>query len=63
MSEALRGCRVCCPYCGEAIELLVDASAGTQRYIEDCSVCCRPIECLVVRQDAGWHLEVRRDDE
>lgn len=32
-----------CPYCGETIELVVDDSAGDQRYIEDCHVCCRPI--------------------
>lgn len=32
-----------CPYCGECIELSLDASAGAQRYIEDCQVCCRPI--------------------
>lgn len=32
-----------CPYCGEPIEILVDASAGAQRYVEDCSVCCRPM--------------------
>jgi len=33
-----------CPYCGERIEVIVDDSAGDQRYIEDCQVCCRPIE-------------------
>ena len=32
-----------CPYCGEVISLLLDTSAGSQRYIEDCQVCCRPI--------------------
>jgi hypothetical protein len=32
-----------CPYCGESIDVLVDASAGDQRYVEDCSVCCRPM--------------------
>lgn len=32
-----------CPYCGEAIQLIVDASAGAQHYIEDCQVCCRPM--------------------
>lgn len=32
-----------CPYCGESIEVMVDASAGDQRYVEDCSVCCRPM--------------------
>lgn len=38
-----------CPYCGEPIELYVDESGGVeQRYIEDCSVCCRPLEIAVV---------------
>ena len=32
-----------CPYCGEQIEVVVDTSAGHQEYVEDCSVCCRPI--------------------
>jgi hypothetical protein len=34
---------IACPYCGEEIEVLVDCSAGQQEYVEDCSVCCRPI--------------------
>lgn len=38
---------VLCPYCGESIQLLVDDSGGSQSYIEDCSVCCRPIEVSV----------------
>lgn len=32
-----------CPYCGESIQLLVDCSIPEQEYIEDCQVCCRPI--------------------
>jgi hypothetical protein len=32
-----------CPYCGEAFETNVDASGGSQEYIEDCQICCRPI--------------------
>lgn len=32
-----------CPYCGEQIEVLVDCSVESQDYVEDCSVCCRPI--------------------
>ena len=32
-----------CPYCGEQVELLVDCSIEAQEYVEDCSVCCRPI--------------------
>ncbi|MEO6688485.1 MAG: CPXCG motif-containing cysteine-rich protein [Dokdonella sp.] len=33
-----------CPYCGEGFETQVDLSAGSQRYVEDCAICCRPIE-------------------
>jgi transcription elongation factor Elf1 len=33
-----------CPYCGEEISMVLDLSAGGQSYIEDCEVCCRPIE-------------------
>ena len=40
---------VTCPYCGEAIEIAVDASGGsTQDYVEDCQVCCQP-----------WQVHVR----
>jgi len=33
-----------CPYCGERIGLLLDISAGSQTYIEDCQVCCQPMQ-------------------
>lgn len=42
-----------CPYCGESIELLVDCSEYEQDYIEDCQVCCRPINIHVVIDDEG----------
>lgn len=33
-----------CPHCGELIETFPDLGGGEQQeYIEDCSVCCRPI--------------------
>lgn len=32
-----------CPYCGESIDILLDHSEPEQSYIEDCQVCCRPI--------------------
>ncbi|RMF87138.1 MAG: CPXCG motif-containing cysteine-rich protein [Nitrospirae bacterium] len=51
---------VACPYCGERVELLVDRSAGPHETIEDCPVCCRPME---VRVAEGPRVEVRRDDE
>lgn len=33
-----------CPYCWEEISFVIDLSAGQQSYIEDCEVCCRPIQ-------------------
>ncbi|MFD2517828.1 CPXCG motif-containing cysteine-rich protein [Salinimicrobium flavum] len=33
-----------CPYCGEDISMLLDPSVTVQKYIEDCEVCCNPIE-------------------
>ena len=33
-----------CPHCGERISMLLDLSAGSQSYVEDCEVCCNPIE-------------------
>jgi hypothetical protein len=48
---------ISCPYCGEPIEILVDASAGDQYYIEDCQVCCRPIT-LSIRIDADGEPQV-----
>ena len=35
--------RIQCPYCGEIIDVLIDCSVEQQTYIEDCQVCCRPI--------------------
>jgi hypothetical protein len=32
-----------CPWCAEVLGLRLDLSAGSQAYIEDCQVCCRPI--------------------
>ena len=33
-----------CPYCWEEISMLLDSSITTQTYVEDCEVCCNPIE-------------------
>ena len=35
---------VMCPSCGETIDLWLDLSIDSQTYIEDCSVCCRPMQ-------------------
>jgi len=33
-----------CPYCNQQISFLFEVNYGNQSYIEDCEVCCRPID-------------------
>ncbi|MCF4100119.1 CPXCG motif-containing cysteine-rich protein [Gillisia sp. M10.2A] len=40
-----------CPYCWEDISMLLDSSIGKQTYIEDCEICCNPIELTVVFEE------------
>lgn len=54
-----------CPYCGECFTTLADPSAGSQAYVEDCAICCRPIE-IALRVDQNGELtgvDVRTDRE
>lgn len=36
-----------CPYCWETISMLLESFEEDQSYIEDCEVCCRPIQLNV----------------
>jgi Cysteine-rich CPXCG len=38
---------ITCPHCGEVFPLQIDTSESDQSLIEDCSVCCRPINLTV----------------
>lgn len=51
---------VTCPYCWETIELLLDLSAGSQVYSEDCPVCCHPmtVQLQVDADNGGYVVEV-----
>jgi len=53
-----------CPYCGERLERRVDLTADEPGYVEDCEVCCHPIEFQIERDAAGAFsgLQVRRLD-
>jgi hypothetical protein len=42
-----------CPWCGERLETHVDLTAGAQSYIEDCQVCCSPMQLTVELEDNG----------
>jgi len=53
-----------CPYCGSPFSVLVDASSGECDYIEDCVVCCQPIEFHLRAQGNGeLQLCVGRGDD
>lgn len=52
-----------CPYCGEAIELLVEDSVEQQQYIEDCQVCCRPIVVSAEVEGGVLQVQVRAENE
>ncbi|AUC15129.1 CPXCG motif-containing cysteine-rich protein [Tenacibaculum sp. SZ-18] len=36
-----------CPYCWEEISMLLDKSIS-ETYIEDCEICCNPIEITTI---------------
>ena len=40
-----------CPYCGEQISMILDLSVRSQVYVEDCEVCCNPIEVSYTVED------------
>jgi len=36
-----------CPHCWETISMLLDTSLTNSQYIEDCEVCCNPIQIKI----------------
>ncbi len=63
-SEPLAEVDIDCPYCGSQCPVLIDASAGECDYIEDCAVCCQPIEFhLRAQGDGELQLSVSRGDD
>ena len=63
MSMATHVVQIHCPYCGESVEIIIDGSLEYQNYIEDCSVCCRPVELSVSVIDDEVSIDAKRDDE
>ncbi|PWQ95513.1 CPXCG motif-containing cysteine-rich protein [Leucothrix arctica] len=55
---------VSCPYCGESLDVLLDPQDIDQQYIEDCQVCCRPINFLVSGdEENGLSVQVHGENE
>lgn len=40
-----------CPTCGEEISMVLDLTVSRHTYIEDCEVCCNPIEISYTVKD------------
>ncbi len=54
-----------CPYCGECFETAIEPEDGSQDCIEDCPVCCRPIEFHITCgiDDDTVSVVARREDD
>ena len=40
-----------CPYCWEQISMVLDLSVQRQTMVEDCEVCCQPIQVIYAVAD------------
>ena len=49
-----------CPYCFETISFICEEMFGDQTYIEDCQVCCHPIEITYKTQN-GEIVDVKTE--
>jgi hypothetical protein len=51
---------VACPHCGEPLVISLDPGSGEQQeYVEDCQVCCNPMQVRVwYASDGSARVEV-----
>ena len=61
-TEAFDSRDVECPYCGESVELVLEADIAGELVV-DCEVCCRPWRVRVRRGGGEMTAEVRREDD
>ena len=40
-----------CPYCWQTVSIILDLSIAGQTYVEDCEVCCNPIQFRYTAED------------
>jgi len=49
-----------CPHCWQRISVVLDTSETHQVYVEDCEVCCKPIELeYTITGDSVREFEAR----
>lgn len=61
--DNLQAVDISCPYCGAPIIVDVDCSLGRQEYIEDCSVCCRPMVIQVTASPGVVESIIARSED
>lgn len=54
-------CEIRCPWCWEVQHILVDCSQGSSRIIEDCSICCHPMELVISLELGETFVHVERE--
>jgi hypothetical protein len=63
LSDLLLHETIQCPYCGESIGIDLDLSVDGQSYIEDCQVCCQPIQISYSSSDGNLlDLTIEQDN-
>lgn len=50
-----------CPWCGEVYGTQVDLTDRSRVYIEDCQVCCQPMQITITTNDRGELGDVRAE--
>ena len=61
--NGLEATEVQCPYCWEMINFTIDCSVPEQEYIEDCEVCCQPIDLkITINTDGLPTVQTERDN-
>jgi hypothetical protein len=58
--EAVQWVEIQCPYCGETFDTRVDPSQEFANYIEDCQVCCKPIQLAIEVEEGDVEVSASR---
>ncbi|PCI40219.1 MAG: hypothetical protein COB53_01685 [Elusimicrobia bacterium] len=58
---ALQWTEIECPHCGEAFQMGVDPDDDGQDLVEDCRICCRPIQMTIEMDGEDASVSVFRE--
>jgi len=55
---------ISCPYCGEINIIEIDITEGlSQTFVQDCEVCCRPIQLNIsIDKNSKINIDVRNEE-